>query len=390
MSENRTGYICSHCGNVYSNYYDLVRLNGGEDDVSICYRCSEYYCVCERCGCLFDEDHISFRMPGGNPVCDRCSDHYTACDECGEMVEESNVYGMDDESGNYYCYDCYQELNIIQEYSYKPRPEFSKTNAEQNPCYYGVELEIDNGRHMTQAAREIDIIGSGLLYLKRDGSLNSTGFEIVTHPLSVGAHQLVMAWREILKAAASYGYRSHNTNTCGLHIHASRDYFGASGRERELNIAKVIILIERFWEDYIVPFSRRRYESLNQWAKKPNVYATSDMDEDSIIDKCWDLRNDRYNAVNLCNRDTIEFRFFRGTMRYDTLIASIQFIDTLIKYCASRSLKDVYSTVWPDICAAASLSYEAGEYIQLVKYLKGRNIWIEPTITKREEKKQCV
>jgi hypothetical protein len=37
----------------------------------------------------------------------------------------------------------------------------------------------------------------------------------------------------------------------------------------------------------------------------------------------------RYAAVNLCNRNTIEFRLFRGTLKYNTLIAAIELVNKI-------------------------------------------------------------
>ena len=40
----------------------------------------------------------------------------------------------------------------------------------------------------------------------------------------------------------------HNTSTCGLHIHLSRRYFGDSQDEQDLHIAKLILLISKFYD----------------------------------------------------------------------------------------------------------------------------------------------
>ena len=55
-----------------------------------------------------------------------------------------------------------------------------------------------------------------------------------------------------------HGFKSHNTSTCGLHIHASRELFGKDTTEQELTIAKIILLFNRFFDDEIVKFSRRK------------------------------------------------------------------------------------------------------------------------------------
>jgi hypothetical protein len=61
------------------------------------------------------------------------------------------------------------------------------------------------------------------VYLKGDGSLND-GFEIVTHPMTHDWAMEKFPWEMIEKLRRS-GYRSWDTDTCGLHVHASRTSF---------------------------------------------------------------------------------------------------------------------------------------------------------------------
>jgi hypothetical protein len=234
--------------------------------------------------------------------------------------------------------------------------------------YYGLELEIDDGEDRKEAARAIQDAGGDCIYLKHDGSLSSDGFEIVTHPATIEHHMHTMPWRDIIAAARDYDYTSHDAGTCGLHIHASRTLFGKRPTEQDLNIAKVILLIDFWFEQYIVPFSRRNYNQLNDWAKKPNAYImASDTEYDAICKAKESGESDRYKAVNLKNSHTVEFRFFRGTLRRDTIIASIQFIDTLIKYVSSVQLADLWDKTFNDV-------FGDTQYAELKDYLQKRKI----------------
>jgi hypothetical protein len=59
-------------------------------------------------------------------------------------------------------------------------------------------------------------------------------------------------------------------------------------------------------------------------------------------------QDDRYTPVNL-TRNTIEFRIFKGTLKWETVLASIEFCEAVISYCtqygASR-LNDRDFTAW--------------------------------------------
>ena len=129
----------------------------------------------------------------------------------------------------------------------------------------GVELEIDRGEDPEETASEIKC---KQIYCKHDGSLEDNGVEIVTHPCSLEYHTHELGWEQVIGTARSHDYESHNAGTCGLHVHVNRTFFGETFDTQELNISKVIILVQRFWEQ-IVMFSRRRRGDINHWAKKP-------------------------------------------------------------------------------------------------------------------------
>jgi len=177
-----------------------------------------------------------------------------------------------------------------------------------------------------------------------------------------------MPWLDIIQAARDYDYTSHDAGTCGLHIHASRSLFGEDRTTQDLNIAKCILLIDFWWEQYVVPFSRRDYNQLNEWAKKPDAkIMASDSEYDAICKAKQSSEYSRYKAVNLRNTHTVEFRFFRGTLRRDTIIASIQFVDTLINYVSGVELADLWDKTFKDV-------FGDTQYAELKDYLQKRKI----------------
>lgn len=362
-------YICEDCRDSYFYCEHCDTLVPDEDIVAVdynrrfvCSSCADYYYTCSHCDNLFSHYYIAVDTYYITLCADCYEDHYFTCDDCGE------VYHIDDSQhidGCLYCNCCASEHEVdILPYNAKPNPIFFGDST----AGYGLEVEIDDGDYKQEAAREIIAAGRDHIYIKEDGSLSRDGMEIVTHPATLDYHINHFPWTNICRTALSYGYRSHDTNTCGLHIHASRSLFGDTILEQDLTIAKIILLIDRWYDTKIVRFARRNLSRMRQWADKPNADIRPGDDESAAVQKSKKTAYDRYKAVNLSNRSTIEFRFFRGTLKRDTIIASIQWVDTIIRYCRSTQLKDLFSTDWDDIFANTT-------HEELTNYLKQRNLY---------------
>jgi len=136
--------------------------------------------------------------------------------------------------------------------------------------------------------------------------------------------------------------------------------------EQDLSIAKVILIVNRFWDSHIVPFSRRNIDKLTRWANKSDLSVTKDDTPAEICSKVRGVRSEgRYRAINLQNTHTVEFRLFRGTLKLNTLYATFQFVDTLCRFAKNIELKDIDTLAWNDIFADV-------HYAELEKYLADR------------------
>lgn len=127
-----------------------------------------------------------------------------------------------------------------------------------------------------------------------------------------------------MKKAVLLGYRSHQTSTCGLHIHVNRSSFGDTQEEQEKVISRILYFVEHHWNE-LLKFSRRSEYSMNRWAARYGYEHTPK----AILDKAKKNSCGRYAAVNLCNYYTVEFRMFRGTLKYNTLIAALQIVNQI-------------------------------------------------------------
>ena len=361
-------FICENCGSLTKHSECKVINPHLESRMYVCPDCADRYQVCSHCDSLITQSEV-WASDHELTICNNCSSFYTICNECDCIVDEDDAYysnGLD------YCHDCYTDRysDCIEDYSYKPDPVFLGETDEN--LYLGVELEVDYGNNLQSTTKRIyDEFGD--VYMKHDGSLSNSGFEIVSHPATIEYHASELGWKELMDVCLENGYRSHDTTTCGLHIHLSRAFLGETEQEQELNIAKLIILFDRFWDSHLVPFSRRDYSALHDWADKPSVECSDSDTETEVVDKIKQYKHSgRYKAINLQNYSTIEFRLFRGTLKFSTFLASLQFVVTITRFVKSIKLNQIFTVTWEDLFLCTEYQ-ELKEYLVKKNLLKGEN-----------------
>ena len=377
--EYKNGFLCQDCHNedfvTCADCGSLILAENAKvvnphlkNKRYVCPDCSTNYYRCSHCESLVSSDEV-WASDSDMIICNRCDNLYSICESCRCIVHEDDACYSD---GHDYCQDCYDDLDssYVEEYSYKPEAEFLGESEEG--LYLGVELEIDDGCNLRTTTKRIyDEFAN--VYLKHDGSLSSAGFEIVSHPATLEFHTSELGWKELMGICLENDYRSHDTTTCGLHIHLSRAFLGEEETEQDLNIAKLIILFDRFWESHIVPFSRRDYSALKNWADKPSVDCMNTDTELEVVDKVKKYKSlGRYKAINLQNSETIEFRLFRGTLNFNTFLASLQFVVVVSRFVKRVKLSDIFSASWEDIFLCIKYP-ELKEYLIKKNLLKGEN-----------------
>ncbi len=340
---------CSHCG-TFIDTDDYEEFNGE----ILCSDCIDNFTsVCDCCGeRIWSEDTYGDEY---TTLCYHCyNNHYTRCEECDSIIHNDDAYEYDD---GYFCHECYQRIRKnapIHEYGYKPEPIFYGDSNR----YFGVELEIDGaGKDDDYAEELLDIANmrEDHVYIKTDGSLDD-GMEIVTHPMSLEYHK-DFCWEDIMHHAVSLGYRSHQTSTCGLHIHVNRDSLGLDLEEQDEVISRILYFVEHHWNE-LLKFSRRSEYAMNRWAARYG-YENSPK---AIMDKAK-KNYGRYVAVNLCNYHTIEFRLFRGTLKYNTLIATLELVNRICDIALSYTDDEMSKLSWSEFVSEITEP-------ELIQYLK--------------------
>lgn len=350
-------YTCEHCGELIHtddaitvSYWRWIGCIRSEQHDTYCPDCaSEHLTTCVCCDEYVHIDNVTLDR-NDEPYCEDCAnEHLHCCDNCNEYFHwDDGEYN--DDTGEWYCNNCIDNYNGGLSYHTTHARRFY--GEPDNARYFGVEIEHDNGNALRDCVvdlrRELDDFAE----LKHDGSLNR-GYEIATMPASLEYHQTSDWMTRVQAIASEHGFKSHDTSTCGLHVHVSRLGLGRTWEERDYTIAKMILLVYRFYHSHLMPFSRRNSDRASQWASDTGVwhdYQPGDS-RDQHTDKAKKhIRGSgRYVALN-CRPDyTVEFRIFRGSLIPATILASIELCDAISEYALTHTAPECCTATWDDV-----------------------------------------
>jgi len=374
--ENHDDYeICERCGDVvHVDYLNEVHTSSTSIE-HWCQNCVDSHAIsCEACGELYDEGSfdISYYENLNEYLDDDCYNRLlyngdiAVCHSCGEVFYSDDMT-YDEGDDVWYCSSCYEECNddsIIRQYHHNPRiVYFPATKSAETFRGFGIELEVsgDNANpdcSPSELAEELSDVFGDHAYYMHDGSIGD-GVEIITQPHTMEEF-LKLPWRDILKQIRDHGYRSHDAKCCGLHMHISRAAMTENG------IARIIYFYEHYIQD-IVRISRRNSDQMSNWA---STYGWGDLTFAELANqvKSHDHgdHSDRYHAVNLTNANTVEFRLMRGTLNYDSFMATIDFLWTTAMNANTMNDEDITNPA----------NFLKGLKSDTVEYIKRRNAFV--------------
>jgi len=336
--ENRE-FVCFACDYV-SDYYGEFSCYDGDTYCNDCF--NERFCLCDHCNDTVPADDIETSEYGRN-LCSSCADDYR-CPRCGTIMQYTD-------SG--YCEDC----SVLKPARWAPEywvKQYADNDSITTPVM-GVELEVEleSDDDPEDAAIELDAAIDARYIIKRDGSLRH-GFEIVSHPASLEFHRSRFPWREITRHLDTRGAKSHDTTSCGLHIHANRDALPEGEWYK----------IAFFWYSHDLFFQRLCRREPNQFCKK---HSNNDITDFDYIY----YKQDRYYAINISNDETVEFRQFRGTLKVESLYTALETVHSLISWITHTSTRFISAN--PDNALRSYLKYvtkRPKKYPNLIETLK--------------------
>lgn len=308
-------------------------------------------------------------------MCDKFSGHYCTCDDCGAIVNDGDTYSVNDgdrsvcesckENGYHWSeyLDCYVDSDYEddngREYENIGEYHSSSDNLGHIPSKYDnrnpavllgleLEMEISSGYSLDGRAGELlanvsdyrtsDNTPYTYALCEQDGSLDN-GFEMVTAYTGLDVHKEQLQFFKETFAGA----KSHNTSTCGLHIHICKADMST------LHACKMVFFINDSDNQKLVyALARRDSSSFSKIHDKKNdkhwlkdaMQAGKKVEDNNKLQKRYQLRNlnsDRYEALNFKNDKTIEFRLFKGSLKYQTIMACLEFTFATWHFCKDAS-----------------------------------------------------
>jgi len=319
----------------------------------------DYFTTCDDCGEWESRDEFTSTY-GGNDVCRNCrenhyeySDYYdsyvnnddsrTAIDRNGDEVTihcDDDDFSWNDEEDSYVHHE-YAGQIIASYHSSKGNftpisSAWTKANSFyiskivdiNNPPprlerYFGVELEVEvkHGDRVGRAEAINDAVNDGKVgkfcFFENDGSLTH-GFEIITQPMGLDMH--TEFWQWLKNRDLTSGLLSHNTSSCGLHVHVTR--MGLS----RLQLSKMVAFVNHPDNKVLLEAIARRYGS---------NYAQ--FFSNKTISNALRSAESRYEALSLDSRKTVEFRIFKGSLKYESVMSAIEFTNALVNFCSDQS-----------------------------------------------------
>lgn len=270
--------------------------------ISYCEDCNEYE---------FDDEMHSAYNGYGN-ICRECiADSYRWSDYYDTYVHEDDARWARDadnsevlihEDDSNFRYDEDHDMWVHEDWEPPEPPIIGSYHSSKNHFraqhddwsaqfhrWFGVELEVEtrDGDRNEKAKRLNEVINGGEIgskvFFENDGSLND-GFEIITQPFSLPAQREL--WQFLNDRNAVRGLRSHDTNTCGLHVHITK------AELTQMQIAKMVTFVNDPANEPLIKAVARRYATGYCKIKKKSI--------DDAMDS-----TDRYEALNITPRRTI-------------------------------------------------------------------------------------
>lgn len=325
---------CYGCGYIFKN--DKPRKI---NDRIYCKKCYERFLFkCASCGKEYDaQKHRALTGPDRKKYCEKCyNKEFMPCDMCGNAMRRGGKkpkdVHYDDVIDAYFCDSCWS-----REDSWKPRSKYRGKSKDK--LYFGAEIEMEKQRdgscdpEMRAVKKDTD----GFFYAKGDGSLLH-GFEAVTHPFTFEWMKENASIFDHIWKLRKKGYRSYNTTTAGVHIHMTAAAFDNKHLYRFLKFFYM-----RETRGFIKAISQRTDEKLGSWAS----FSRGPQSDDSVEDFANRFKTqkgrvgERYSAVNLQNKHTIEIRIFRGTLNPAGFFKDVEFCHAAFWFTKGISLSSL-------------------------------------------------
>jgi hypothetical protein len=337
VNNGNAHYFCNHCAEelptcptcqnkLFTGLRSCRAVDSAGHVVIIqeCRDCFKYKLIanCHHCG----DSWLSSSLNSETSLCPTCQLDVFECSICHSKLHNSNLH-LDENTGEAFtcCNQCYRSVFDTELHGHAWKPEqfikFEISNEPLNTIHYGTELEVNGST--SRISSVISRMNSDLkkhAYIKRDGSISSGGFEIVTQPHTLKANKVL--WKRYFENPVK-NLTSYKTGECGFHVHIERRNL------TEGQIRKMMVFLN----------APENLTFIEKVAQRPSNRYTKIVKK-SAVDQ---MSDDRYEALNTTNIDTIELRIFRGSYRADRILKNIEFADALVNFSSETGYADLTS-----------------------------------------------
>ena len=298
----------------------------------------------------------------------------------GEWVNiYSSEYDEDEDEEDYdpviYDYHCYSHEYV----PFSTGDEPISSTGER--LFLGTELEVDYTEDSNYyiACHALEMLDSSDNIRFHCESDSSVEFEFISQPMTIEYRKEKFSSSEENTLEYLKGVcKSHDAGTCGLHVHVNRNFFS------DESYKKLKTILEFFKPELFI-FSRRQSLSYG-YARFVDSSIDGTTNESSDIKDMKEYRKDINHVkpekvyknkleghdvwYNEDSGDTFEFRMFRGTLKFETLQATLELVRNIC-FIANDETKNVIS--WNDIVTGFGEEYGDSSYC--VNYSKERGIF---------------
>jgi hypothetical protein len=378
-------YTCSLNALNYCNICNLRCIDTQmivlESKIKICYTCrNKYYVSCIHCESLLTKQ-IALKT---RDICLKCLPLFSFCIYCGKGLKLVSKNIEENCNCNIY-FDIYSHEYVPVNMKFIGKGKY----------YLGFELEFEyeegcdiSNTIIKNIYKSINKYFQQFIFIKRDGSLHN-GIEVVSRPFSRNFWYFegIKLFTKMLLTIKESGFLAYDN--CGMHIHISN-----SG----LNNLKLYKVMDLFYnnKDFSHLIANREGEWLERYAsldksvsfnkhereQQPNIireysqqhYYTSFSKElkkqnnELLIKTAKKDMNyipNRYSAVNVTNKNTVELRLFKGTTSVKEFLKNIEVGFALVDYTNNISLSDISPASFLNF-----IKNNGKSYINLLKYLE--------------------
>jgi hypothetical protein len=210
------------------------------------------------------------------------------------------------------------------------------------------------------AERVLDFMGKENVYVVHDGSLTRSpegGIEVVSHPMTWEFYrENVERWDELLAKLREWGGQAYRPGTAGLHYHMSKGAFTV------FHLYKFTgFFYKKSAQNFVTAIAHRHgHDRYARWNTKDSLLVKK-----TAKDK-YNASGDRYAAINLTNRHTVEARIFRGSLEPLLFHKNMEFLHALYEYSRDASPPDMTATKYFDYVLSQKRRFKC--LIEFVKY----------------------